>query len=279
MRKLALAGVVLVLGCGGGGSSNKSAGTVDPASLDFCIDYGNGVCRLAYLCTDTTTQDAAFHSRYGTSLDDCWQGIQKLCTSNQSGSNAFGPSCGPGKQVSSASATACTDGLQSQTCDEWAVTPAGIDCQAVCSGAGTGGTGTGTGGTGTGTGGTGTGTGGTGTGTGGTGTGTGGTGTAGTGTGSGGSGTSSVSSHQAFCKTGGELQCDRAFECDPAGSASTFGNLAGCKAFIDAACTAGDPCPSSFDATSGAACIAATKTATCTDLMGPAPAVCDSACQ
>jgi hypothetical protein len=255
MRKLVLAGVIVILSCSGG-SSSKDGGPVDPGALDFCLDYANSVCRLAYLCTDTAAQDATFHARYGASMDDCWQGIEKLCTSNQSGSTAFGPSCGPGKKVNDAAATVCADSLLSTTCTEWTATPSGAACQSVCSTAttGTGGTNTGTGGTNTGTGGTNTGTGGTSTGNG------------------------SVATPLAFCTTGGNLQCERAFECDPAGSASTFGNVAGCKALFDATCPDAS-CPMSFSATLAASCIAAMKAATCQELMGPTPTVCESACQ
>ncbi|HYJ07670.1 MAG TPA: hypothetical protein VEX18_01640 [Polyangiaceae bacterium] len=262
MRLVTLVGMVFVWGCG---SSNKAAEKVDPASQDFCLDYANSVCRLAYLCSDASTQDDAFHARYGSSLDDCWQGIEKLCTSNQSGSTVFGPSCGPGKTVN-ASAMSCIDGLETQTCVEWMTTPAGTGCQGVCSAAGQGGT-TGNGGS--------------------NGSGTGGGGTAGNssggtsngGTSSGGTSSGPVSTATAFCTVGGELQCERSFECDPEDSAATFGNLAGCKALIQAACTAEDPCPVSFDASLASACIAAIETATCTELMGPAPEICTSACE
>jgi len=50
-----------------GGAGN---GQVDPASLDFCLAWANGVCRLAYLCVDTASQDVAFHERYGTSIGE-----------------------------------------------------------------------------------------------------------------------------------------------------------------------------------------------------------------
>jgi hypothetical protein len=254
MRKLALATMIVILGCGS--SSKKDAGPVDPDSLDFCINYGNGICRLAYLCTDASAQDAAFHARYGASMDNCWEGIQKVCTSNQSGSSAFGPSCGPGKTVNDAAAMVCSDSLQSATCTEWMAAPSGAACQTVCSTAttGTGGSSNGTGGAGTGTGGTSTGTGGSGTGTG------------------------SVATPVAFCNTGGNLQCERAFECDPTGSASTFGNLAGCKALFQATCPDAT-CPVSFSATLAASCVAAMKAATCQELMGATPTVCDAACQ
>jgi hypothetical protein len=249
---------MVFVGCGGSGSK-KPAEKVDPASEGFCLDYANSVCRLAYLCTDATTQDAAFRARYGSSLDDCWQGIEKLCTSNQSGSTAFGPSCGPGKTVN-ASAMACTDGLQTQTCVEWRTTPAGTGCQGVCSAASAGGT-TGTGGS--------------------SGTGSGGGNTAGgtSGGGTSGGGTGTVNTGTAFCTVGGELQCERLFECEPDEAAAAFGNLAGCKTLIQTSCTAADPCPASFSASLASACITAITTATCTELMGPAPEICTSACE
>jgi hypothetical protein len=253
MRSLTLASVMVVVGCGGG--SNSTEEKVAPESQDFCLDYANGVCRLAYLCTDATSQDAAFHARYGSSLDDCWQGLEKLCTSNQSGSNAFGPSCGPGK-TPNASGMTCTDGLQSQTCVDWMTTPAGPGCAGVCSAGGTSGAGGSSG-------------------TGGSTTGTGGSSTAGAG-----GGTGAVNTATAFCTVANELQCERSFECDPDGSATRFGNVAGCKALVQAACMAKtDPCPMSFNASLASACVAAIKAATCTALMGPAPEVCTSACE
>ena len=153
MRALTFASVMVVVGCGGGGS-NKAAEQVDPASQDFCLDYANSVCRSAYLCTDAAAQDAAFHARYGSSADECWQGVEKVCTTNQSGSSAIGPSCGPGK-TPNASAMTCTDGLQTQSCVEWLATPAGTGCQGACSAASAGGTAGTAGGTGTGAGGSG----------------------------------------------------------------------------------------------------------------------------
>jgi len=255
MRALTFASVMVVVGCGGGGS-NKAAEQVDPASQDFCLDYANSVCRSAYLCTDAAAQDAAFHARYGSSADECWQGVEKVCTTNQSGSSAIGPSCGPGK-TPNASAMTCTDGLQTQSCVEWLATPAGTGCQGACSAASAGGTAGTAGGTGTGAGGSG--------------------GTSSGGTSSGGSGT--VTTGTEFCKVGGELQCERYFECDPSGSAAQFGNLAGCKAVVQTSCSMPDPCPDTFNASLASGCIAAIKAATCTELMGPAPEVCTTACE
>src|SRR5262245_25621215 len=99
MRKLGLAWLVLGLGLGCSSSSDKGSAAVDPAAGEFCLDWANDVCRLAYLCVATTAQDAAFHARYGASQADCWEPLAKRCLSNQSGSDAFGPSCGPGKKL------------------------------------------------------------------------------------------------------------------------------------------------------------------------------------
>lgn len=267
---------LLVVGCGGGGSQ-QAAQKVDPASEDFCLEYANSVCRLAYLCTDESTQDAAFHARYGSSLDDCWQGIEKLCTSNQSASTAFGPSCGPGQSLN-ATAAACTDGLESQTCLEWQTTPAGTGCQGVCSSASGGGAGGTSGSGGTGAGGSGNAGSGAGGGSSGGNAG-GGAGGGSSGGNSGGSDGGPVNTATAFCTVGGGLQCERSFECDPDGSAAAFGNVAGCKAFVQASCTAENPCPTSFDASLASACLAAFKMATCAELMGPAPQTCEAACE
>ena len=102
-------------------------------------------------------------------------------------------------------------------------------------------------------------------------------GTSSGGTSSGGSGT--VTTGTEFCKVGGELQCERYFECDPSGSAAQFGNLAGCKAVVQTSCSMPDPCPDTFNASLASGCIAAIKAATCTELMGPAPEVCTTACE
>jgi hypothetical protein len=246
MRIYAFASLAITLGCSSS-SSTSGTGSIDPAAQDFCLQWANDVCRLAYLCVDAASQDAAFHARYGTSLDNCWNGIEKLCTSNQSGSQTFGPSCGPGKKVDTTTAQACSDTLAAESCTEWTAAPAGA-CGGVCSASNSGGTG----------------------GSGATGTGTGGATTVG--------GSGSVATAVEYCSTSGNLTCDRAFECESAAATSQFGNLAGCKSLISAACGASDPCPSGYNATLGSACIAATKAATCQDLMGPAPDVCTSAC-
>ena len=125
MRKLGVAWLVLGLGLGCSSSSDKGSAAVDPAAEDFCLQWANEVCRQAYLCTDASAQDAAFHSRYGASKDNCWEGLEQRCKSNQSGSSAFGPSCGPGKKVSTDLASACTQSLQLETCSVWSVAPAG----------------------------------------------------------------------------------------------------------------------------------------------------------
>lgn len=245
MRKFVFASVVIALGCGGGSTKNEGTGAVDPNSLDFCLQWANGVCRLAYLCTDATSQDAAFHARFGASQDTCWEGLEKLCTSNQSGSQAFGPSCGPGKVVNTGAAQTCTDNLDTQSCATWQAAPAGA-CDAVCGAAShTGGSGAG-------------------------GAGNGGTGATG--------GTGSVATPAAYCVTSGNLTCDRGFECDPDGGTALFGNLAGCKEYVASSLCAATPCASSFDAALASSCIAATKAATCEQLLAARPAVCTSAC-
>jgi len=278
MQKLDAGGWGLVLalaftsGCGGNGSDQGSA-SVDPATLDFCLHWANGVCRLAYLCVDASAQDAAFHARYGKSQDDCWQSVEKYCTSNQSG--GFGPGCGPGKKVNSTAANACTDDLDTDSCVDWAAAPGGA-CDAVCGTANTGGAG-GTGAGGTGAGGThagGTGAGGTGAG----GTGVSGAGGASVAGSSGNASTGSLATQREFCEVDQSVQCDRAFECFATAAAATFGTLAECKSLTISACATGDYCPSSYDATQAAGCVAATKAATCEQLQGDPPAVCTAAC-
>jgi hypothetical protein len=206
---------------------------------DFCLQWANGVCRLAYLCVDAAAQDAAFHARYGTSTDNCWQGLEKLCTSNQT---TFGPSCGPGKMVNQAAATTCTDRVDTQSCVDWMATPAG-GCENVCGAAVTQDAGSGSD----------------------------------TGAGSD-AASGSLATATQFCNTEGALTCDRSFECDSAGSAMAFGNLAGCKGAIAALCSSGDPCPNGYNQTLASGCVAATRAATCQELMGPTPTVCTSAC-
>src|SRR5947207_1050874 len=142
MRKSGIAWLVLGLSLGCSSSSDKG-GAVDPAAGDFCIHWANEVCRLAYLCTDAAAQDAAFHARYGASNDSCWEGLEKRCETNQSGSTAFGPSCGPGKKVNADFESICTDTLQSEACALWMLTPSPTVCELVCS---TNGIGPGTGG-------------------------------------------------------------------------------------------------------------------------------------
>jgi hypothetical protein len=249
MRNLVFASVTMILGCGGAGATSSNAGPVDPAALDFCLAWANGVCRLAYLCVDTAAQDAAFRTRYGTGMDNCWQGLQKLCTSNQTGSQTFGPSCGPGKTVNQSSSKTCTDSLSSQSCVTWRAAQAG-GCEDVCGAAGQADAGSGS------------------------------DAQAGADTGAeSDSATGSVATATDYCNTEGNLACDRSFECDSAGAAAQFGNLAGCKAFISSRCGLGNACPNGYNQSLGTACVAATRAATCQDLMKPRPAVCAMACQ
>lgn len=249
MSKLFFTSLVLTLSCGG---SKADAGKVSDESLDFCLQWANGVCRLAYLCTDEAAQDAAFHSRFGASQDDCWEGLEKRCTSNQSGNSAFGPSCGPGKTVNSAAAQTCNDSIDTQACTTWSAAPAG-PCESVCDAAssGTGGA-SGTGG---------------------------GSGSGGASSTGGTSGAGAVDTPAAYCLTSGNLTCERGFECDPTGGTSVFGNIAGCKEFVAVSCASGTPCPNGFNATLASSCLTATKAITCQEFVtGAAPAVCSSAC-
>ena len=55
MRRWVVLSLIAVSGCGDG---SKSGGAVDPASLDACLAWSNGVCRLAFLCVDTPDRDA-----------------------------------------------------------------------------------------------------------------------------------------------------------------------------------------------------------------------------
>jgi len=260
MRKLNLGGAAVVvlacaLGCGGSGS-DRGSGTVDPASQDFCLHWANDVCRLAYLCVDAGAQDSAFHSRYGQSLDDCWQSVEKYCTSNQSGGQTFGPSCGAGKKVSTDLANLCTDSLEAETCASWTVAPAGA-CDAVCSAAGNTGV---AGAPGIVSGGAGTGAG-------------------GMGSGSGGTSNGALATAGEFCTTQQTVLCERIFECLPARGAADYGTLADCKTQVVSICSSASFCTMSYDASKARLCVAAAKAATCEQLMGAPPEVCTSACQ
>jgi hypothetical protein len=257
MRKFDLAVVVLALGCSS--ASDKGSAAVDPASEDFCLKWANAVCRMAYQCVDAGAQDAAFHSRYGATKDACWQSLEPRCTSNQSGGQAFGPSCGPGKKVNDTLADVCTDALDIESCVSWNVAPAG-PCSAVCDAAGTVG---GAGGPGSGN----------------AGSGNAGSGNAGTG-GIGGSSTSTgaVTTSRQFCDLEQSLLCDRIFECQPE-AAGLLGTLASCKSAAAADCaTSGEFCPGGYDATKGAQCVTLVKTSTCDQLMSE-PEACVAACK
>ncbi|HEY0469488.1 MAG TPA: hypothetical protein VGC79_35105 [Polyangiaceae bacterium] len=249
MRTFILTSVVLALGCSSSGSDKSGTAAVDPAAEDFCLHWANGVCRLAYQCVDPGAQDAAFHSRYGASQEDCWQSVEKYCTSNQTGSGSFGPSCGPGKKVNDALSSACTDGLEAESCSAWTALPAG-PCDTVCSSASN------TGGAG--------------------GAGSGG---AGPGSGGGSANTGSLATAADFCLAEESVQCERAFECQPTAAAAVYGTVAGCKAAVASECASGGFCTGGYDASKAAGCVAAAKTATCAQLMGDAPEVCTSACK
>jgi hypothetical protein len=261
MRKLGLAWLLLGLGCSGGGGSDKGNAAVDPAAQDFCIDWSNGVCRLAYLCVDAGAQDAAFHARYGASQDKCFDTVQKLCTSNQSGSQAFGPSCGPGKKVNSTAASLCTQNLEIETCTEWMAAPDGA-CGSACSSVGNVGSGGASGNVA------------------GAGNAVGSVAGAGNAVGAGGGATNpgGMSATMQFCAMETSVQCDRIFECDPTDAMAVFGTVEACKTATAAQCASRD-CPNGIDSAKAAGCLEATKTATCDQLMGPAPEVCTSICQ
>jgi hypothetical protein len=258
MRKFYAACVVLALGCSSSGS-NPGNGAVDPASLDFCLEWANGVCRLAYLCVDAGAQDSAFHSRYGSSKDDCWQSVEKYCTSNQTGSQTFGPSCGAGKEVNDDLASACTESLETATCADWTAAPAGT-CGSVCNVARNGGAGGSPGAGGSGSGGT-------------------GTGAAGMSSGGSGASTGSLSTPSEFCIAAQSATCDRIFECNAAAAAALFGTVADCKTTTTAECTTRDLCLGGYDATKAAGCMSELKGQTCQQLQGEVPAVCSEACK
>lgn len=255
MSKLiwAVVGVVSVLGCS---STDKgSAGPVDPAAQDFCLHWANEVCGLAYQCTAATAQDAAFHSRYGKSEDDCWEGLDKLCESNQTGSQTFGPSCGPGKKVNTTLSDGCFAGLDAQTCSVWSSAQDG-PCDFVCDaptnpGTGAGGAGNGAGG--------------------------GGAGTPGTPS-AGATSTGSLSTVYDFCVQFQNVGCEREFECDPTGAMMAFASVAECKSSVPTFCSSVAACPGGYDANSAPGCLAAAKTATCAELNGDPPAVCTATC-
>lgn len=265
MRKLGAAGLVLGLALGCSSSSDKGSTAVDPAAEDFCLQWANDVCRLAYLCVDASAQDAAFHSRYGASKDDCWQGLEPRCKSNQSGSSAFGPSCGPGKKVNTDLASACTQSLELETCSVWMLAPAGA-CELACTSMNAGGGAGNVGGFGN---------------AGGLGNvgGLGNLGGAGNSPGAGGAGTTSgsYSTSREFCDAEQSVLCDRIFECKPT-EAAQLGTLADCKASVMQDCAQFELCPTGYDASKAAGCIAATKAATCAELSGDPPEVCTSAC-
>ena len=240
MHERVLVSLMLVVGCGGGSSSAP----VDPASLDACLAWANGVCRMAYLCVDSASQDAAFQALYGTGSDTCWDGLAKRCESNQPTGSAFGPSCGPGKTVNQAALTLCQDNLQSMTCADWEVAPAG-GCETMCS-ATTSGPDAGT--------------------------------KKDSGTGGGGS----VATQAEFCATYGNLVCDRGFECDPAGGTAAFGSIDGCKGLIAFACSSAGSsyCPGGYSSSLAATCLVDVRAASCTSITGDTPpSSCDSACK
>jgi hypothetical protein len=129
MSKPGLLALVFLAGCGGGN------GPVDPASEDACLLWANGICRLAYLCVDTASQDAAFLAMFGPDFDNCFQGLLKRCTSNQPATDSFGPSCGPGKTVNQTALRACDNDLMSLSCVDWTNARAG-GCESICAAAG-----------------------------------------------------------------------------------------------------------------------------------------------
>jgi hypothetical protein len=242
MRRWVVLALIAVSGCGGDGS--KSGGAVDPASLDACLAWSNGVCRLAFLCVDTPARDAVFLGRYGADTDACFNKLMARCQANQSG-DVFGPSCGPGKVVNQAALQICQDDLDTLLCTDWTASQAG-NCLGICGGS---------------------------SGNPGTGGGMGGAAGGGGGGAGGGGGSGSVSNPADYCLTGGYLTCDRGVACDP-----STGPVDGCRAFFELLCP-GATCSSTFNQQAAASCIAALQTASCDVILnGPNPAVCDTVC-
>jgi hypothetical protein len=235
MHKLGLVSTLMIVGCGGGGGSSAP---VDPASLDACLAWTNGVCRMAYLCVDTAAQDAAFQALYGNGSDTCYDVLPKRCESNQPAGNTFGPSCGPGKIVNQAALATCTANLDSMSCTEWTTAPTG-GCENICGGTSSSPD-------------------------------AGAKLDAGSIPDAGTSGNGSVATQTDFCSASGSLACDRGFECDPAGSAGTFGSVAGCKGLIAYACASGGStyCPNGYTPSLAPTCLADMGSAPCSLVTG-----------
>ena len=127
-RWLVALALIGVSGCGGG----SKGGAVDPGALDACLAWSNGVCRLAFLCVDDpAAQDAAFKAHYGADMDACFTKLMARCQSNQSGSDVFGPSCGPGKVVNQTAVQTCKDNLDTLSCVDWMTGQDG-NCGGIC---------------------------------------------------------------------------------------------------------------------------------------------------
>ena len=219
--------LVLLVGCGGGD------GQIDPASEDACLLWANGVCRLAYLCVDTASRDAAYLAMFGPDSDNCFQGLLKRCTSNQPASDSFGPSCGPGKTVNQTALQSCDSNLMSLSCVAWATARAG-GCENICAAAGKD------------------------------------------------AGGGAAIALAEFCAAFGSLGCDRHFECDATGSATTYGDLSTCRSRLAGQCTSGTPlCSNGFDGSYAATCLAEYKTASCALVFAGASqlASCNSTCK
>ena len=256
MRNLRLAWLMFGLGLGCSSGSDKSTAGADPASEAFCTQWANEVCRLAYLCVDASAQDAAFRARYGASKDDCWEPLANRCMSNQSGSDAFGPSCGSGKKLNTDLSNACTEALELETCSIWMLAPSGgceLACNSVVAGGGAGNTG-------------------------GFGNIAGAGNAAGAGNVAGAGGTTgALATRKDFCNAENNVLCDRIFECDPT-AMTQYGTVANCKLVAGKDCETASYCPNGFDASKAPGCVDATKNATCTELMGQPPEICTTAC-
>jgi hypothetical protein len=152
-----------------------------------------------------------------------------------------------GKAVNAAAKTQCFSDINTQACSTVADGTLGNSCAAVCVDAPTGGGGAG-----------------------------------------GSSGGGTISDPIVFCQMSANKVCDRAFECVPtsmrdADFTSNYGSsVTACKAMTSSTCV--DPatnCPH-YNATSGASCVAALTTNSCSDLLFLnaifPPASCFSAC-
>ncbi len=230
--------------CGGSGGG---------AGTQFCASWAAGFCHRLFACTPADQRGQDFLG--GSSEAQCTSLWNATCANPPPAGETFDVNCSRGAHVNVAARAACSDELDTISCDAFNSPDYVSVCTQVCaaSAAGDGGAGHGGGGT------------------------AGGAGRAG-----GGPPVDSVS----FCYATYDRLCELAFTCStPAAQRDALfmaeygANLTECRSQRASAQCAGAVCTPSYNAAAGASCVSILSAYTCDDVaINGAPASCTTAC-